>query len=177
MRNTLLSWLPQTLQGARLLDAGCGTGALSVEAARRGAIVTAIDLSPTLINLARERTPRDLAIDFRVGDMTSPALGHFDFIVAMDSLIHYCAPDMAAAVAALAARAEQSVLFTFAPRTKLLTLMHTAGRLFPRADRAPAIEPVSPRDITRRLSTLRLRREHRVSSGFYMSHALEVARR
>ena len=177
MRNTLLSWLPQNLQGATLLDAGCGTGALSVEAARRGARVTAIDLSPTLVNLARERTPRELNIDFQVGDMTAPAFGDFDFIVAMDSLIHYRAPDMAAAVEALAARARKSVLFTFAPRTPLLTVMHNAGRLFPRADRAPAIEPISPRDITRRLAALRLGRDHRVSSGFYKSHALEVARR
>ena len=35
MRNTLLSWLPANMSGARLLDAGCGTGALSIEAARR----------------------------------------------------------------------------------------------------------------------------------------------
>ena len=60
MRRTLLSWLPNDLRGVRVLDAGCGTGALSVEAARRGANVTAVDLSPTLINLARERLPRDL---------------------------------------------------------------------------------------------------------------------
>ena len=37
MRDTLLSWLPQNMSGARLLDAGCGTGALAIEAARRGA--------------------------------------------------------------------------------------------------------------------------------------------
>ena len=37
MRNTLLSWLPQDMRGVRLLDAGCGTGALAIEAARRGA--------------------------------------------------------------------------------------------------------------------------------------------
>ena len=55
MRNTLLSWLPQEMHGLRLLDAGCGTGALSVEAARRGAEVVAIDLSPTLVDLARSR--------------------------------------------------------------------------------------------------------------------------
>ena len=45
----------------RVLDAGCGTGALAVEAARRGAQVVAVDLSPTLIELARERLPHDLA--------------------------------------------------------------------------------------------------------------------
>ena len=30
MRTTLLSWLPDDLTGRRLLDAGCGTGALAV---------------------------------------------------------------------------------------------------------------------------------------------------
>lgn len=50
MRNTLLSWLPEDLTGKRILDAGCGTGALAVEAALRGAEVVAIDLSPTLVN-------------------------------------------------------------------------------------------------------------------------------
>ena len=49
MRDTLLSWLPEDLRGARLLDAGCGTGALAIEAARRGADVLAIDISPTLV--------------------------------------------------------------------------------------------------------------------------------
>ena len=37
MRETLLGWLPQDLSGRRVLDAGCGTGAFAVEAARRGA--------------------------------------------------------------------------------------------------------------------------------------------
>ena len=36
MRNTLLDWIPADLTGRRLLDAGCGTGMLAVEAARRG---------------------------------------------------------------------------------------------------------------------------------------------
>ena len=55
MRATLLSWLPEDLTGRRLLDAGCGTGALALAAAERGARVTAIDLSPTLVDIARER--------------------------------------------------------------------------------------------------------------------------
>src|ERR1700754_382386 len=54
MRQLLLNWLPMDLRGKRLLDAGCGTGALAVEAALRGAHVIAIDLSPTLVHLARE---------------------------------------------------------------------------------------------------------------------------
>jgi len=185
MRATLLSWLPADLRGKRVLDAGCGTGALAVEAARRGAHVTAIDLAGTLVSLAAERTPSDLgagAIEFRVGDMTDPALGTFDHVVGMDSLIHYPAPDMARVVAGLAARSAASVLFTFAPRTPLLSVMHATGRLFPRGDRAPSIEPVRPATITRllrddpALSAWRPARTERVANGFYTSQALELVR-
>ena len=176
MRSILLSWLPADLSGRRVLDAGCGTGALAVEAARRGARVTAIDLSPTLVALARERTPAGLDIDFRVGDMADEALGRFDHVVGMDSLIHYRSADMARVVATLAARADASLLFTFAPRTPLLSVMHAAGRLFPRGDRAPAIEPVRPATLRGLLSELRLGRTERVASGFYTSQALEVLR-
>ena len=55
MRDTLLSWLPDDLSGSKLIDAGCGTGMLAIEAAQRGAEVVAVDLSPTLVNLAKER--------------------------------------------------------------------------------------------------------------------------
>ena len=183
MRATLLSWLPEDLHGRRLLDAGCGTGALAVEAAGRGAEVTAIDLSPTLVALAQERAPRELGIRFQVGDMLDPYLGRFDHVVGMDSLIHYEAPDMVRVLAGLASRAEASVVFTFAPRTPLLAVMHAAGRLFPRRDRAPAIEPVRPALLARliaadpALAAWRLGRTHRVDVGFYKSEALELVRK
>jgi magnesium-protoporphyrin O-methyltransferase len=186
MRTILLGCLPSDLRGARVLDAGCGTGAFSVEAARRGAHVVAIDLSPTLVNLARERTPRDLGsgrIVFHVGDMMDPALGTFDYIVAMDSLIHYRAPDMARVVGGFASRANSGVAFTFAPRTPMLSVMHAVGRLFPRGDRAPAIEPVGQNAISRRLMAepalagWSIGRSERVASGFYTSHALGLVRR
>ena len=155
MRSAILDMLPQDLSGARLLDAGCGTGALAVEAARRGADVVAIDLSPTLVDLARERTPAKLGsgrITFLSGDMLDPALGRFDHAVAMDSLIHYRTADMAAAVAGLAARVERSLVFTFAPRNAALALMYGAGKLFPRRDRSPSIVPVSPAALAARLA-------------------------
>ncbi|MBE7219792.1 MAG: magnesium protoporphyrin IX methyltransferase, partial [Caulobacteraceae bacterium] len=170
-----------------VLDAGCGTGALAVEAARRGAHVVAIDLSPTLVDLARERTPSALGrgrITFRAGDMLDPALGRFDYAVAMDSLIHYRTDDLAAAVAGLAARTERAVVFTFAPRTPALTLMYAAGKLFPRGDRSPAIVPTSPGTIRRRLAAKaaeaqaawRLGRSERIASGFYISQTQEVVK-
>ncbi len=185
MRETLLSWLPEDLRGARVLDAGCGTGVMAVALARRGAHVVATDLSPSLVNTAAERLPDGLRanIEFHVGDMLDPALGRFDHVVAMDSLIHYRAADAVDALSSLAARTGRSMVVTFAPRTMALSVMHAVGRCFPRGDRAPAIEPVSPRAIQIRvehapgLAAWRTARTARVSRGFYISQALEVTRR
>ena len=58
MRSTLLDWLPANLGGMTVLDAGCGTGALAIAAAERGARVTAVDVSPTLLEVARKRRRR-----------------------------------------------------------------------------------------------------------------------
>jgi len=184
MRATLLSWLPADMRGLRLLDAGCGTGALAVEAVKRGAAVVAIDVSRSLVQVARERaagTPGE--IRFEVGDMLDPYLGTFDHVVAMDSLIHDRAPDAVRALAGLAARTRASILFTFAPRTPLLTAMHTVGRIFPRGDRAPAIEPVGEAALRRLigrdpgLAGFVPRHGKRIASGFYTSQAMELLAR
>jgi magnesium-protoporphyrin O-methyltransferase len=186
MRRTLLSYLPADFRGARVLDAGCGTGALAVEMARRGADVLAIDLSPTLVSLAQERAPHDFAsghIRFQVGDMLDASLGHFDFVVAMDSLIHYRGSHIADALATLAPRVSCAVLFTVAPRTPALTAMHAVGRLFPRGTRAPAIEPISQSSLGRYMAAERaltawcIGRTHRIASGFYLSQAMELVRK
>ena len=184
MRSTLLDWLPQDLRGARVLDAGCGAGQLAIELARRGASVLAVDLSPTLIGLAGERTPADLPgrIDFRVGDMLDPGYGEFDHVVAMDSLVHYHAADTVRVIAGLAARTRVSMLFTFAPRTPALAAMHAVGGLLPRGQRAPSIVPVAESTLRRllqqnpELEDWGAGRTARVSRGFYISQAFEVVR-
>lgn len=186
MRNTLLSWLPADLSGKRLLDAGCGTGAFAIEAARRGAQVLAIDVSPSLIKIARERSEGlvpEGSIIHEVGDMLDGQFGFFDHVVAMDSLIHYHPDDMVQSLASLAPRIRQSILMTFAPKTPLLAVMHLVGRAFPRGDRAPAIEPVAERNLKARITgegqlmSWKLGQDRRVSSGFYTSHALELIRK
>jgi magnesium-protoporphyrin O-methyltransferase len=164
MRENLLSWLPHRMDGLRLLDAGCGTGALAQIAAERGAHVIAIDLSPTLVNLAQER--HRLAghammgrIDFRSGDMLDEALGEFDHVVGMDSLIHYDTPDIVQALARLSQRTRSSMLFTFAPRT-------------------PLSESVLREALVARLGPQGWQegRTERVVSGFYTSQAWEWKR-
>jgi len=185
MRATLLGWLPEDLRGRTLVDAGCGTGALAIEAARRGARVYAIDVAANLIDVARKRTPVDLgpgSVDFRTGDMLADLPERADFVVAMDSLIHYAAADVVSAVARFSACARHKILFTSAPRTLPLALMHFAGGFMPvRRDRAPAIEPLPigrlMRELDERLGEAgwSTGRTKRVSRGFYISQAIEVS--
>ena len=180
MRDTLLSWLPQDLSGRRILDAGCVTGMLAIEAARRGADVVGIDVSPQLIEIGKERLPDDVKgkISLHAGDMLDPAYGHFDHIVSMDVLIHYESDQIAAATAKLAERTRHSMLFTFAPGTPLLRTARAIGQFFPKSDRSPSIIPVAHDLLKARLSRsvpqAKLGRDQRISRGFYTSHAQEV---
>ena len=95
----------------RLLDAGCGVGQLSVEAARRGAEVLGVDISPNLLEVARDRMPEDARarVTFVAGDMLDEDHGRFDYVVAMDSLIHYRTTDIADALARLSTRTSRAV--------------------------------------------------------------------
>ena len=146
MRALLLAQLPHDLTGWRVLDAGAGTGAMTVELARRGADVLAVDLSPEQLRYAEEQWPSDVLRDrvtFRSGDMLDEAHGRFDAVVAMDSLIHYRMEDAIDALLRLERRTARRIVFTHAPATRLLRTMHAAGKLFPRRDRSPAIVPTA----------------------------------
>jgi SAM-dependent methyltransferase len=59
-----------SLPGAKILDAGCGTGRYSLELARRGYAVTGLDASPFLIEEAeRQARHTALPVAFTTGDM------------------------------------------------------------------------------------------------------------
>lgn len=179
MRALLLDQLPADMRGRRLLDAGCGTGALAIAAAERGAEVVAIDVSQGLIDVARERAPAGLPIDWRVGDMRCHHLGRFDHVVAMDSLIHYDESDIIGVLRAWAQRCDH-IAFTFAPGTPLLRAMHVAGKFFPRQDRSPAIKPVAEARLAQAIAAglpgWAITSTERVSSGFYKSQMMGVRR-
>ena len=174
MRDVLINQLPADLAGARILDAGCGTGALAFELAKRGADVVGVDISPQLIDIAEKRRPNHLqgTLKLSAGDMLDPSLGRFDHIVAMDSMIYYTASDIARILDGIAPRLNQNMVFTVAPRTPLLMAMFRVGKLFPRSDRSPTMIPHVTSKIANATSGS-LREVERVSSGFYISQALE----
>lgn len=75
--------------GRRVLDAGCGSGPLAAALRDQGAIVSGFDLSPAMIDLARERLGRDA--DLLVADLAEPLPYEDDtFDVVVSSLaLHY----------------------------------------------------------------------------------------
>ena len=75
--------------GRRILDAGCGSGPLFAALRERGAIVTGIDASAGMLELARRRLGADA--DLRVADLADPLPfpdDAFDDVIA-SLVLHY----------------------------------------------------------------------------------------
>ena len=81
-----------SLAGCRVLDVGCGGGLLAEALARAGASVTAIDLSETMIEVARLHAAEGgLAIDYRVQAaeaLAADPAARFDVVCCMEMLEH-----------------------------------------------------------------------------------------
>ena len=72
--------------GARVLDVACGTGNLAIPAARRGAVVTGVDIAPNLVEQARERAAKEgVVATFDEGDAEALPYtdGSFDVVMTM----------------------------------------------------------------------------------------------
>ena len=174
MRAAMMARLPDDLAGCRVLDAGCGTGLMTAQLAARGADVVAVDISPQLISIAQARLTADLLphVRFASGDMLAESHGHFDYVMAMDSLIYYTSPDIAAALVKLGKRTAKAIVFTVAPRTPFLMTFFTLGKAFPRADRSPVMIPQAFATLNAATKG-RLTKIDRITSGFYISECLE----
>ncbi len=104
--------------GACFLDAPCGTGELTDAAAKRGAEVTGLDFSATMLGDARGRYP---GLEFRQGDAEDLPFedGAFDSVACNFGLLHFPHPDKAIAEAhRVLAPGGRYVLTTWCPPEK-----------------------------------------------------------
>jgi SAM-dependent methyltransferase len=96
-RLALRPWL-QVKPGTRVLDVGCGVGRWSRMLAARGATVTGVDLSPTMIAQAQQRAVAEGVADrcqFRVQDLSRLDLdGQFDVVLGVTVLQHILDPEL-----------------------------------------------------------------------------------
>jgi SAM-dependent methyltransferase len=101
------------LCGRRLLDAACGTGKSFLPFLRRGYDVTAFDISPAMVELARAKAPE---AELFVADLrTLRTIGRFDLITCLDDSLNYLTGDgeLHAALAGLAANLDPAGVLVF----------------------------------------------------------------
>jgi len=180
MQLAIMEKLPKDLRGVRILDAGCGTGVLSRMLDERGAEVVGVDISEKLIEVAKNRSSLNKNIEYFAGDMKEQSFGNFDYIIAMDSLIHYSTEDVISSIADFFNRANNSVLFTVIPSTFTLRTKLRLGKYFPKSERSPEVVPIGwgqlhqleAHGIKASLSKIK-----RIKTFFYVSEAWELANR
>ena len=74
--------------GRRLLDVGCGTGSALLPMVERGYDVTGVDISPRMLDVARDKLPGEVALV--AADMRSlPDLGEFDLVWSVADAVNY----------------------------------------------------------------------------------------
>jgi SAM-dependent methyltransferase len=89
----------QVKSGQRVLDVGCGTGVVAITAANRGAKVSGLDLTPTLLERARfNATVAHVDVDFIEGDAEALPYPDGTFDVVLSQFGHIFAPRPAVAV-------------------------------------------------------------------------------
>src|SRR5690348_7166645 len=75
---------------ASVLDAGCGTGRVAIELARRGVDVVGVDLDAHLLDAARAKAP---GLAWELADVTTVDLGRtFDVVVLAGNVMIFLAP-------------------------------------------------------------------------------------
>ena len=70
-------------------------------------------------------------------------------------------------------RTDREIIFTVAPRTKLLQAMWYVGKLAPKGDKSPVMVPQSLTKISKSLAGIAdINDLGRISSGFYISQGV-----
>ncbi len=96
--------LVDSYRPAAVLDAGCGTGRVALELARRGYEVTGLDVDPVMLEQARRKAP---SLRWVEGDLADPTLDlgrTFDLIVMAGNVLIFVQPGSEGRVLANAAR-------------------------------------------------------------------------
>jgi 2-polyprenyl-6-hydroxyphenyl methylase / 3-demethylubiquinone-9 3-methyltransferase len=128
-----LDWIAQhaTLQGARVLDVGCGGGILAEAMARRGAQVTGIDLSEKALRVAQLHL-HESKLEIRYAKSAAEEwaverAGEFDLVTCMELLEHVPEPGSMVAACARLVRPGGQVFFSTINRNPKSYLLAVVG--------------------------------------------------
>ncbi|WP_017325641.1 magnesium protoporphyrin IX methyltransferase [Synechococcus sp. PCC 7336] len=175
---TVLDWL-EDVKDQTVCDAGCGVGSLSIPLAQRGAQVFGSDLSEKMVQEARDRQQAELGQtenpQFSTSDLEA-IQGSYDTVVCLDVMIHYPEADALEMIEHLTTLSTDRVIFSFAPKTPLLTILKKIGEFFPGPSKATRAYQHRETAIVERLQQLgwTVKRRETIKSQFYFAWILEV---
>lgn len=176
-----------SLSGVTVCDAGCGTGCLSIPLAKEGAIVSASDISASMVaeaeKQAREEllsgegklSPAPVLPKFEVKDLESLD-GKYHTVVCLDVLIHYPQNKADGMIAHLASLAENRLILSFAPKTFYYDTLKRIGELFPGPSKATRAYLHAEADVERALRKVgwRISKRGLTTTNFYFSRIVEA---
>ncbi len=167
------AWLAdaQLPAGAHVLDAGCGTGLVSIALAKQGYNVTSVDIAPQMVKSARHQAIEAGVADrvrFIAGDLEVVS-GSFDAVICLDVLIHYPRSGFAQMCTRLARLSRGPLIMTYAPYNRLLATKHWIGGFFPKSNRRTTIQMTPDHFVKKTLAEAGkpFYRGRRISHGFY----------
>ena len=179
---TVSSWIANT-PGHTALDAGCGTGNLSMELANAGYEVDAFDVSAPMIHFAKYinagRT-KGIAPHFMVGDIAALAAEarSYDVVCCLDVLFHYPYAEVNQMLTRLAGLASHKIVGSFALRTPMNDFWMNVGGRFHAKNRMTKLHMFTYDEVERVLyrAGFRVTRKERVKFFFYDSFVFEAVR-
>jgi magnesium-protoporphyrin O-methyltransferase len=180
----VIDWIQD--DGSRTaLDAGCGTGNLSIRLADCGYEVHGFDVSAPMVSFARYITKdrsHGITPQFTVGDIASvdAAPRSYDLVCCLDVLFHYPYAEVKEMLERLTALSNYKIIGSFAIRTPFNSLwMQIGQRFFHQKNRMTSLHLLSYDQVEQILyrAGFRVTRKNRVKRFFYDSFVFEAVRR
>jgi len=164
--------------GERFCDAGCGVGSLALPLAKRGAMVSASDISAAMVEEATKRADTaDLSdrTTFTTSDLEAIE-GEYDTVTCIDVMIHYPQEKMADMVSGLASKAEKRIIISFAPDTWYYRALKSFGELFPGPSKTTRAYLHQEAAVVAAIekSGFKIERTEMTGTNFYFSRLLEA---
>jgi magnesium-protoporphyrin O-methyltransferase len=181
--DTVTSWIKDDTSDHTALDAGCGTGTLSIELANHGYEVDAFDVSAPMIHFAKyinSGRTKGIQPNFMVGDIASLA-GEgktYDLVTCLDVLFHYPYDEVQTMLTHLANLSSRKVIGSFALRTPMNDFWMKMGTKFHAKNRMTKLFMFSYDEVERILyrAGYKMTRTKRIKFFFYDSFVFEAIR-